>query len=85
MRSDNFNDAKEVVCCEFCRGGRAVGAWRLAEMPHHYCVPGCTQNSSGSVAGGPVSFHSFPKDEKLHREWIVKIRCDEGEEFRVVD
>eukprot|EP00117_Sycon_ciliatum_P015473 scpid90958/ scgid15297/ len=54
-------------------------------MPHHCCEPGCTQDSSGRVAGEPVSFHSFPKDEKLHRELIVKIRRDEGEEFRVGD
>ena len=52
-------------------------------MPHHCCVPGCTQNSGAKVAGDPVSFHSFPKDEKLRREWIVKIRRDEGKYFQI--
>ena len=51
-------------------------------MPHHCCVPGCTSNSRDKTAEA-VSFHSFPKDAVLAREWIAKIRRDVGDHFQV--
>ena len=43
------------------------------------CVPGCTNNDKyGIDRDNRISFHRFPKDEKLRREWIWKVRRDEG-------
>ena len=51
-------------------------------MPHHCCVPGCTSNSREKTVEA-ISFHSFPKDRALAREWIAKIRRDVGDHFQV--
>ena len=51
-------------------------------MPHHCCVPGCTSNSREKTVEA-ISFHSFPKDSALAREWIAKIRREVGDHFQV--
>ena len=59
------------LCCFRATGGRII-------MPHHCCVPGCTSNSCDKTVEA-ISFHSFPKDRALVREWIAKIRRDVGD------
>ncbi|CAE1159863.1 unnamed protein product [Acanthosepion pharaonis] len=51
-------------------------------MAHHCCVPLC-KNDARYDREKLLSFHSFPKDEKLRKEWTVKIRRDEGPLFRI--
>ena len=55
----------------------------LFTMLHHCCVPECTSDSTKQdvVDGRPVSFHSFPSDPGLVKEWIVKIGRDVNEHF----
>ena len=50
----------------------------------HCCVPLC-KNSHKNVKSAPskVSFHWFPKEKHLRKEWIVHIRRDEGPLFKV--
>ena len=44
----------------------------------HCCVPQCNNDSS------LLSFHRFPKkEEQLGANWIVKIRRDNSENFKV--
>jgi len=31
-----------------------------------------------------ITFHQFPRDKNLKKEWIVKIRRDEGQHFKVI-
>lgn len=30
-----------------------------------------------------ISFHKFPKDKNLRKQWLIKIRRDEGPFFQV--
>lgn len=46
----------------------------------HCCVPLCVSDDRYSET---ISFHRFPKDESLRKQWIVKIRRDEGPLFQV--
>ncbi|XP_029183594.2 THAP domain-containing protein 11-like [Acropora millepora] len=46
----------------------------------HCCVPLCTNDSRYNSA---LSFHRFPSSLELRRQWIVKIRRDEGECFQI--
>lgn len=52
-------------------------------MPY-CCVPHCC-NSGIKVKKGDinVTFHHFPKDEVRKKEWIIGIRRDEGQDFKV--
>ena len=52
-------------------------------MPNkdHCCVPKCQNNRAKNIAD--LSFHQFPKDELLRKEWICKIRRDIGKNFKV--
>ena len=43
-------------------------------MPH-CMVPGCA-NGSRKTKGIPVSYHRLPKDEKMRKIWLNKIRRD---------
>ena len=63
------------LCCFRATGDRII-------MPHHCCVPGCTSNSRDKTLEA-ISFHTFPKDRALAREWIAKIRRDVGDHFQV--
>ena len=47
------------------------------------CVPHCTV--TGYVVEGEekVTFHALPKQEKLLKTWIVKIKRDEGTHFQI--
>ena len=47
------------------------------------CVPLCTRTGYSFEEGKKVSFHRFPLEEPRKREWLVKIRRDEGPTFRV--
>ena len=55
---------------------------------NYCCVPLC-RNSSGQreererLGLQKISFHSFPKDDKMKKEWFVKIRRDPGINFTV--
>ncbi|XP_062595371.1 52 kDa repressor of the inhibitor of the protein kinase-like, partial [Saccostrea cucullata] len=44
------------------------------------CVPLCSEDSRRGTA---TSFHSFPKDPSARKEWIIKIRRDEGPDFHI--
>ena len=43
-------------------------------MPH-CIVPGCT-NGSRKTKGIPVSYHRLPKDKKMRKIWLNRIRRD---------
>jgi THAP domain len=47
-------------------------------------MPMCT-NSGLKVKKGEcdVTFHQFPKEKRDKKDWIIKIRRDEGPEFQV--
>ena len=50
---------------------------------YHCCVPQCNGDSRYHE---DLHFHRIPgraKDEKLRKEWLVKIRRDEGPDFKV--
>ena len=50
---------------------------------YHCCVPQCNGDSRYHE---DLHFHRIPgraKDEKLRKGWLVKIRRDEGPEFKV--
>ena len=50
---------------------------------YHCCVPQCNGDSRYHE---DLHFHRIPgraMDEKLRKEWLVKIRRDEGPEFKV--
>ena len=55
---------------------------------NYCCVPLC-RNSSGQreerehLGLQRISFHSFPTDDKMKKEWIVQIRRDPGINFTV--
>ena len=50
-------------------------------MPnYHCCVPLCENDSRYKEN---LSFHHFPVDENIRKEWIAKIRRDVGEFFQV--
>ncbi|KAL6490092.1 hypothetical protein MHYP_G00004370 [Metynnis hypsauchen] len=40
---------------------------------HHCCVPFCTASTR---CNSYLSFHTFPKDSELQKQWVVKIRRD---------
>ena len=46
----------------------------------HCCVPGCSHRRKSHPN---LSFHPIPADEGRRKRWIVAIRRDEGEHFRV--
>lgn len=50
---------------------------------YHCCVPQCNGDSRYHQ---DLHFHRIPgraKDEKLRKEWLVKIRRDEGPDFKI--
>ncbi|XP_022242105.1 THAP domain-containing protein 11-like [Limulus polyphemus] len=47
----------------------------------HCCVPHCT-NDSRYDKKGRLSFHRFPKDKTLRKQWICNIGRDVGEYFQ---
>lgn len=55
----------------------------FAIMPNrdNCCVPLCQNNRSKKQF--IISFHQFPKDKALKRQWIINIRRDEGKTFEV--
>jgi hypothetical protein len=46
----------------------------------HCCVPLCTSDSRYNPE---LHFHHIPKNHELKRQWIIKIRRDEGPLFNV--
>lgn len=54
-----------------------------AIMPNkdHCCVPKCNNNRSKVQSN--ITFHQFPKDKDLRRQWIIKIKRDVGRSFKV--
>ena len=46
----------------------------------HCCVPNCT---SDGRYDDTLCFHRIPKDDTLRKQWIIKIRRDEGPQFKV--
>lgn len=48
---------------------------------NHCCVPKCTSTSSKQPY---LSFHSFPSDGEIKKQWIHAIRRDEGQYFTVL-
>uniref|UniRef100_A0A8C9XD36 THAP-type domain-containing protein n=1 Tax=Sander lucioperca TaxID=283035 RepID=A0A8C9XD36_SANLU len=51
-------------------------------MSSHCCVPKCTFSKRNESYTGQT-FHRFPKDPVLCREWIHKIRRDPGRHFKI--
>ncbi|XP_028514771.1 THAP domain-containing protein 6 [Exaiptasia diaphana] len=52
-------------------------------MPNrdHCSVPLCQNNRSKKTPG--VTFHTFPKDKALKKQWIIKIKRDIGRNFAI--
>ena len=50
------------------------------ESGYYCCVPQCRSNARYDLH---LSFHHIPKDELLKKQWIIKIRRDEGPHFKV--
>ncbi|KAK3753356.1 hypothetical protein QZH41_018863 [Actinostola sp. cb2023] len=48
---------------------------------YHCCVPLCTNDSRKNAE---ISFHSFPTETKRRSEWIIKIRRDPGDSFKIM-
>jgi len=48
---------------------------------YHCCVPLCVSDSRKEEP--EISFHGFPSEPKRRAEWIVKIRRDPGDLFKV--
>ena len=51
-----------------------------SKSSQHCCVPLCTSDSKYNPE---LYFHHIPRNPDLRKEWIIKIRCDEGEHFNV--
>ena len=66
----------------FCHQSEATRV-KVHNMPNrdHCCVPQCQNNRAKNIPG--LTFHQFPKDEFLRKQWVVKIRRDVGKSFRV--
>ncbi|CAH3018142.1 unnamed protein product [Porites evermanni] len=65
----------------FCHQSEATSV-KVHNMPNrdHCCVPQCQNNRAKNIPG--LTFHQFPKDEFLRKQWVVKIRRDVGKSFR---
>ena len=52
-------------------------------MPNrdHCCVPQCQNNRAKKVPN--LTFHQFPSDKFIRKQWLVKIRRDVGKTFQV--
>lgn len=46
----------------------------------HCCVPNCVSDGRYDDS---IHFHHIPKDEDIKKQWIIKIRRDEGPLFKV--
>lgn len=53
---------------------------RKIKTSRHCCVPLCTSDSRYEPE---LHFHHIPKNEDLKKQWIIKIRRDEGPLFKV--
>ena len=51
-----------------------------SKSSQHCCVPLCTSDSRYNPK---LHFHHIPKNPDLRKQWIIKIRRDEGEHFNV--
>ncbi|CAL8386485.1 unnamed protein product [Boreogadus saida] len=51
-------------------------------MAPHCCVPQCTSSHRKKSNRGQT-FHRFPNDLGLRREWIIKIKRDPGRHFKI--
>ncbi|XP_058616661.1 THAP domain-containing protein 1-like [Onychostoma macrolepis] len=51
-------------------------------MAPHCCVPQCTSSHRKKSNRGQT-FHRFPKDQGLRRQWIINIRRDPGRNFKI--
>ncbi|KAJ8314439.1 hypothetical protein KUTeg_006589 [Tegillarca granosa] len=47
---------------------------------YHCCVPFCTSDSRYNKE---LHFHHIPKNPTLKKDWIIKIRGDEGPLFKI--
>ncbi|XP_077980524.1 uncharacterized protein LOC144435776 [Glandiceps talaboti] len=52
-------------------------------MPLHCCVPGCTGSGYRFVDDHRISFHCFPNDGNLLKQWIHAIRRNPGVHFNL--
>lgn len=52
-------------------------------MPNrdHCCVPQCQNNRAKNIPN--LTFHQFPSDKSIRKQWVVKIRRDMGKTFQV--
>ncbi|CAN8020467.1 unnamed protein product [Ixodes persulcatus] len=52
-------------------------------MPFNCCVPLCKQRGVRDASGNKVSLFAFPSDPAVRKKWIVAIKRDDDEYFRV--
>ena len=52
-------------------------------MPNrdHCCAPQCQNNRAKNISN--LTFHQFPSDESIRKQWIVKIQREVGKSFEV--
>ena len=57
----------------------------LFQSNRNCCVPGCTMHGYPTIPGhGKVSYHTFPPvGDPLRKRWLINIRRDENELFKV--
>ena len=53
---------------------------RKIKANRHCCVPLCTADSRYDST---LNFHKIPQNETMKKQWIIKIRRDEGPMFTV--
>ena len=52
----------------------------------HCCVPGCLNDVRYvENEAKEILFFGFPSDKNEKKEWIIKIRRDEGKYFQVLE
>ncbi|KAJ8307895.1 hypothetical protein KUTeg_014542, partial [Tegillarca granosa] len=51
-----------------------------SKSKQHCCVPLCTFDARNNPN---LNFHHIPKDPDVRKQWIIKIRRDEGTHFKI--
>ena len=61
-------------------GNKSSGSNKKSHSSQHCCVPLCTSDSRYDPS---LHFHQIPFDPEAKKQWIIKIRRNEGPLFKV--